>query len=122
MPASAAPIQSSWRSASAAADSLAPLLDPAKVTGKVLVCDRGNNVLVNKSANGKTAGAVGVIIANVEGGATTMLSQPHTVSTIHITKENGKIVKDYVAANRVRPTARWATCAPRSTPASRRRS
>jgi hypothetical protein len=82
------------------ADGLAPLLDPAKVTGKVLVCDRGNNVLVNKSANGKTAGAVGVIIANVEGGATTMLSQPHTVSTIHITKENGKIVKDYVAANR----------------------
>jgi subtilisin family serine protease len=82
-----------------AADGLPALLDPAKVTGKVLVCDRGNNVLVNKSANGKTAGAVGVIIANVEGGASTILSQPHTVSTVHITKENGKIVKDYVAAN-----------------------
>ncbi|MTV37638.1 S8 family serine peptidase [Duganella radicis] len=81
------------------ADSMSPLLDPAKVTGKILVCNRGDNVLVNKSANGKTAGAVGVIIANVEGGATTTLSQPHTLSTIHITKENGKIVKDYVAAN-----------------------
>ena len=81
------------------ADSMAPLLDPAKVTGKILVCNRGDNVLVNKSANGKTAGAVGVIIANVEGGATTTLTQAHTISTIHITKENGKIVKDYVAAN-----------------------
>ncbi|MYM21072.1 S8 family serine peptidase [Duganella sp. FT135W] len=82
-----------------ATDGLAALLDPAKVSGKVLVCDRGSNVLVNKSANGKTAGAVGVIIANVEGGNSTVLSQPHTVSTVHITKENGKIVKDYVAAN-----------------------
>jgi subtilisin family serine protease len=80
------------------ADLVAALLDPAKVAGKVLVCDRGSNVLVNKSANGKTAGAVGVIIANVEGGAATILSAPHTVSTVHITKENGKIVKDYVAA------------------------
>jgi subtilisin family serine protease len=81
------------------ADTMSPLLDPAKVAGKVLVCDRGSNVLVNKSANGATAGAVGVIIANVEGGATTTLTQAHTISTIHITKENGKIVKDYVLAN-----------------------
>ncbi|MFL6659939.1 MAG: S8 family serine peptidase, partial [Massilia sp.] len=30
-----------------AADAVAPLLDPAKVSGKILVCDRGANVLVN---------------------------------------------------------------------------
>ena len=47
-----------------AADSVAPLLDPAKVSGKILVCDRGGNVLVNKVANAKAAGAVGVIILN----------------------------------------------------------
>ncbi|WP_229215528.1 S8 family serine peptidase [Duganella sp. CY15W] len=81
------------------ADGQAALLDPSKVSGKVLVCDRGNNVLVNKSANAKTAGAVGVIIANVDGGAATIINQAHSVSTVHITKENGKIVKDYVAAN-----------------------
>lgn len=80
------------------ADSVAPLLDPAKVTGKILVCDRGSNVLVNKSANGKTAGAVGVIIANVAGGATTILNQAHTISTVHITKEDGDKVKTYYAA------------------------
>lgn len=80
------------------ADTVAPLLDPAKVTGKILVCDRGSNVLVNKSANGKTAGAVGVIIANVPGGATTILNQAHTISTVHITMEDGQKVKDYYAA------------------------
>jgi hypothetical protein len=43
------------------------LLDPAKVNGKILVCDRGTNVLVNKSANGQGSRRVGVIIANVVG-------------------------------------------------------
>jgi subtilisin family serine protease len=80
------------------ADGVPVMLDPAKVTGKVLVCDRGANVLVNKSANGKTAGAVGVIIANVPGGATTILNQAHTISTVHITMEDGQKVKDYYAA------------------------
>ena len=81
-----------------AADGSAALLDPAKVAGKILVCDRGNNVLVNKSANGKTAGAVGVVIGNIPGGATTILSQPHTISTVHITAANATTLKAYVAA------------------------
>jgi subtilisin family serine protease len=79
-------------------DGVADLLDPAKVAGKILVCDRGSNVLVNKSGNAKNAGAVGVIIANVEGGAATILNQSHTISTIHITKEDGAKVKAYVNA------------------------
>jgi subtilisin family serine protease len=81
------------------ADNQPALLDPAKVAGKILVCDRGNNVLVNKSANARAAGAVGAIIANVEGGAVTILNQSHTLSTVHITKENGAILKSYIAAN-----------------------
>ena len=80
-------------------DAVAPLLDPAKVAGKILVCDRGGNVLVNKSANAKVAGAVGVIIANVEGGAATIINQAHTISTVHIVKENTAILKSYIAAN-----------------------
>ncbi|NRR30724.1 S8 family serine peptidase [Oxalobacteraceae bacterium] len=79
-------------------DAVPALLDPTKVAGKILVCDRGSNVLVNKSGNAKTAGAIGVIIANVPGGAATILNQAHSVSTIHITKEDGQIVKDYVAS------------------------
>jgi hypothetical protein len=80
------------------ADGPTTYLDPAKVTGKILVCDRGSNVLVNKSANGKTAGAVGVIIANTPTSATTTLNQAHTISTVHITSADGQKVKDYYAA------------------------
>ena len=78
------------------ADAVAPLLDPAKVTGKILVCDRGANVLVNKSANGKTAGAVGVIIANTPTSANTILNQAHAVSTVHLNAADGAVLKSYI--------------------------
>lgn len=81
------------------ADGAAALLDPAKVAGKLLVCDRGGNVLVNKSANGKTAGAAGVIIANVAGGANTIINQGHLLSTVHVTAADGDAIKAYMAAN-----------------------
>jgi len=80
------------------ADGPTTYLDPAKVTGKILVCDRGSNVLVNKSANGKTAGAVGVIIANTPTSASTILNQAHSISTVHITAADGQKVKDYYAS------------------------
>lgn len=82
-----------------AADSVAALLDPAKVSGKILVCDRGDNALVNKSANGKAAGAAGVIIANVTGGADTIVNQPHSLSTVHLKAVDGNALKAYMDAN-----------------------
>ncbi|WP_310385672.1 S8 family peptidase [Roseateles sp.] len=75
------------------------LIDPAKVSGKILVCDRGNNALVNKSANAKTAGATGVILGNVAGGATNTANAPHTLSTVHVTSGDATVVKTYMAAN-----------------------
>ena len=80
------------------------LLDPAKVNGKILVCDRGSNVLVNKSANAKLAGAVGVIIANVTPTNDTIINQAHSVSTIHLKTADGTILKSYMAGN-ASPTA-----------------
>jgi hypothetical protein len=93
------------------ADNVAPLLDPAKVAGKILVCDRGANVLVNKSANAKTAGAVGVVITNVPASAdypasaNTIINQAHSVSTVHLKAVDGETLKAYMAAN---PGARAA--------------
>ncbi|MGJ9420327.1 S8 family serine peptidase [Massilia sp. CMS3.1] len=82
-----------------AADGSAPLLDPAKVSGKILVCDRGGNILVNKSANGRTAGAVGMIIANTPTSANTIIVQGHTIPTVHIVAADGARLKTYIAAN-----------------------
>lgn len=81
------------------ADGVAALLDPAKVAGKLLVCDRGANVLVNKSANAKTAGAVGAIIANVAGGANTIINQGHILPTVHVQQVEGDAIKAYVAGS-----------------------
>ncbi|SFM39481.1 S8 family serine peptidase [Rugamonas rubra] len=82
-------------------DNVPALLDPAKVAGKLLVCDRGANVLVNKSGNAKTAGAAGVVIANVAGGANTIINQSHDLSTVHVTRADGDLIRAYVGANGV---------------------
>ncbi|MEG0881272.1 MAG: S8 family serine peptidase, partial [Janthinobacterium sp.] len=81
-----------------AADATSAYLDPAKVAGKVLVCDRGGNVLVNKSANARTAGAAGVVIANVAGGANTIINQAHALSTVHLAQAQGDALKAFMAA------------------------
>ena len=82
-----------------AADGVGALLDPAKVSGKVLVCNRGGNALVNKSASAKAAGAAGVIIANVSLGNNTTFVQPHSLSTVHLAVADGTTLKNYMAAN-----------------------
>lgn len=79
-------------------------LDPAKVAGKIVVCERGMNVLVNKSANARLAGAAGVIIANVPEFADTIINQAHTLSTVHITRENTVKLRAYIAGS-ANPTA-----------------
>lgn len=66
-----------------AADNIAPVLDPAKVTGKILICERGSNVLVNKVANAAAAGAVGVIIANTPTSANTTPIISAVLPTVH---------------------------------------
>lgn len=57
-------------------------LDPLKVAGKIVVCDRGSNALVNKSATVATAGGVGMLLVNVVAG--TQLDIPHAVPTVHL--------------------------------------
>ncbi|WP_229257218.1 S8 family peptidase [Duganella callida] len=78
-------------------DNVGMPFDPAKVKGKILVCDRGGNVLVNKVASAMAAGAVGVVIVNVEGGATTLPSQYYNLSTVHINLADAKTLKSYMA-------------------------
>ena len=81
------------------ADGVGALLDPAKVSGKLLVCDRGGNFLINKSASAKEAGAAGVIIANVSLANNSTSVQPHAISTVHIAVAEGTTLKNYMDAN-----------------------
>ena len=97
-----------------AADSTSgvPQLDPAKVAGKIVVCDRGGNVLVNKAQAVKDAGGVGMILANTPTSANTTLPILHVIPTVHIpftdlTSYNG--LKTYATSGGATATIAAAT-------------
>lgn len=84
-------------STAAAPISAAATLDPAKVAGKLVVCLRGGNVLVNKAAAVKTAGGAAMIIQNAPGTNNSVLLQPYVVPTIHLTVASHATVVAYAA-------------------------
>jgi subtilisin family serine protease len=57
-------------------------LDPAKVTGKIVQCDRGVNARVEKSAAVKEAGGVGMILTNVS--PNSLNADLHSIPTVHV--------------------------------------
>ncbi|WP_239090558.1 S8 family peptidase [Asanoa iriomotensis] len=79
-----------------------PQLDPAKVAGKIVLCERGNNTRVDKSLAVKNAGGVGMIQFNPT--ANTLNADYHAVPSIHVDAAAGAAVKAYIAAGGT-PTA-----------------
>ena len=80
-------------------------LDPSKANGKMVVCYRGGNVLVNKAAVVKAAGGVAMILQNVPaiGGTgasgTTTLLQPYVIPTVHLLTAQYAPINNYILAN-----------------------
>ena len=81
-----------------------PVLDPAKVAGKVVVCDRGVTARINKSLAVKEAGGVGMILVNT--GASSINADLHVVPTVHLAHADRPAVKTYVAAAGAGATAK----------------
>ena len=75
-----------------------PQLDPAKVAGKIVVCERGgpapNNARVDKSLAVKNAGGVGVVIYNVA--ANSINADLHSIPTVHVDNVTGAAIVSYV--------------------------
>src|SRR5262249_20832340 len=59
-----------------------PVLDPAKITGKIVLCDRGTNARVNKSLAVSRAGGVGMVLANTS--PNSLNADFHFVPTVHV--------------------------------------
>lgn len=78
------------------------LLDPAKVAGKIVVCTRGTNARTDKSLAVLNAGGVGMIM--VDNGAG-LVSEVHSVPSVHISAADGALVKTYAANQAANPTA-----------------
>jgi subtilisin family serine protease len=72
-------------------------LDPAQVSGKIVLCLRGVSARVQKSQEVARAGGVGMILYNPSD-AQELNTDNHYVPTVHVNLTNGTAVKDYIAA------------------------
>lgn len=77
--------------------SAAAALDPVKVAGKMVVCIRGGNFLVNKGIAVKQAGGVAMIIQNTPATSNTTPLQPYVVPTVHLNAAASAPVLAYAA-------------------------
>ena len=59
-----------------------PVLDPALVAGKIVLCDRGETPRVNKSRAVAEAGDIGMVLVNVD--ADNVVADFHAVPTVHV--------------------------------------
>ena len=73
-------------------------LNPATVTGKMVVCARGVYDRVAKSAEVKRAGGVAMVLANVSPGQS-LDADFHTVPTVHVEKTAGDAISAYAATS-----------------------
>ncbi|MGM7667890.1 S8 family peptidase [Microbacterium sp. A93] len=78
-------------------------LDPAKVTGHIVVCDRGSNARAEKSQVVKDAGGIGMVLVNVPGGADSLDNDFHVIPTVHLAAAHREAVVAYVQGGVDRP-------------------
>jgi subtilisin family serine protease len=77
-------------------------LDPAKVTGKIVLCQRGGNARVDKSLAVREAGGVGMVLWNPS--PNSLDADFHSVPSIAVDTPTGQAVKAYIAGT-ASPTA-----------------
>ena len=85
----------------------AVVLDPAKVAGKIVICDRGVTARVNKSLAVQQAGGVGMIMVNTS--TNSINADFHYVPTVHLQFSDRAAVKTYAATAGATATINPAT-------------
>jgi len=84
-----------------------PVLDPAKVAGKIVLCDRGITARVNKSLAVAEAGGVGTILVNTS--AISLNADFHFVPTVHLQVTDRAALYAYAATPGATATINQAT-------------
>ncbi|XP_027913111.1 subtilisin-like protease SBT1.7 [Vigna unguiculata] len=79
-------------------------LDPEKVKGKIVFCDRGNISRVEKGLVVKSAGGVGMVLANGEIDGEELVADAHLLPTAAVGFEASKAIKMYLQQTQ-NPTA-----------------
>ncbi|MCS5717225.1 S8 family serine peptidase [Herbiconiux sp. CPCC 205763] len=70
-------------------------LDPAKVKGAIVLCDRGVVDRVAKSAEVKRAGGIGLVLVNTHPDSVDL--DTHTVPTVHVDSAGAELLHAYAA-------------------------
>lgn len=73
-------------------------LDPLKVSGKVLLCERGNSARVDKSRAVREAGGAGMILMDTSP-AQAIAADLHSIPSVHLNSTDGAAVRSWIAAN-----------------------
>ncbi|CAL9058924.1 subtilisin-like protease SBT1.8 [Musa acuminata AAA Group] len=78
---------------------LAGTLDPARVRGKLVLCDRGVSARVEKGAVVKAAGGAGMILANTAANGEELVADSHLLPAVAVGKKEGDLIRQYVTTN-----------------------
>ncbi|WHM40851.1 S8 family serine peptidase [Streptomyces sp. BPTC-684] len=71
-------------------------LDRAKARRRIVICTRGKNARIQKSAEVKRAGGIAMVLANTTD-AQELVAEVHSVPTVHVNATDGAAVKAYAA-------------------------
>lgn len=74
-------------------------LDPSKVTGKIVICDRGGNARVEKGNAVKIAGGVGMIHANTDDNGEELLADSHLIPATMVGAKAGDKIREYASSD-----------------------
>ncbi|KAJ7958236.1 Subtilisin-like protease [Quillaja saponaria] len=74
-------------------------LIPSKVSGKIVICDRGGNARAEKGTVVKEAGGIGIILANTENYGEELVADSHVLPAAAVGQKSGDAIKNYVLSN-----------------------
>ncbi|KAL5995124.1 hypothetical protein ACLOJK_025182 [Asimina triloba] len=83
---------------------LAGSLDPSRVRGKVVLCDRGVSARVEKGMAVREAGGVGMILANTAASGEELVADSHLLPAVAVGRKVGDLIRAYVKSGK-NPTA-----------------
>ncbi|WP_330346855.1 S8 family peptidase [Streptomyces sp. NBC_00582] len=72
-------------------------LDPAKVKGRIVICDRGGVAIWDKGREIADGGGVGMAVANTPTSAKDIFPDDYVVPSVQLSQEEGKAVGEYAA-------------------------
>ncbi|KAM0935302.1 putative cucumisin [Dioscorea sansibarensis] len=72
-------------------------LNGINIKGMIVVCDEGDNGLVVKGNNVKSAGGAAMIIANYKDHGYTTTASPHVLPVAHVSYTDGVSIKSYIS-------------------------